>query len=132
MQAAAPLPVESLGCGLTRTKARRCFVRRGAASSKGHPNMSDLTVAELDAKSVELKQEIEALRDERRALKKIRDEKVVIENLAQRLGIEVDGITPEQAKALIELANGTRREGDVVVSPGPGDLSAATGTPEVD
>lgn len=94
--------------------------------------MSDLTVAELDAKSVELKQEIEALRDERRALKKIRDEKVVIENLAQRLGIEVDGITPEQAKALIELANGTRREGDVEVSPGPGDLSAATGTPEVD
>lgn len=91
-----------------------------------------LTIDELDAASVRLKGDIESLRDQRRALKQIRDRKVTLDSLARRLGIDVDGITPEQAQTLIDLANGTPpREGDVVVSPGPGDLNAATGTPEV-
>lgn len=94
--------------------------------------MPDLTVAELDAKSVELKHQIEALRDERRALKQIRDRKVTLESLGRLLKIDVDGLTPEQAQNLIDIANTTPpRPGDVVVSPGPGDLSAETGTPEV-
>lgn len=63
-----------------------------------------LSIDELDARSVALKQQIEGLRDERRRLKAIRDRKVSLFHLAQRLGVDVDGLTKEQADKLLEIA----------------------------
>lgn len=94
-------------------------------------NYEAMTVDELDALSVDLKRQIEPIRDQRRAAKAVRDRKVTLEALARRLGVDVSGITPEQARTLLELAAQTPpREGDVVVTPGPGVLPFATGKVE--
>jgi hypothetical protein len=92
-----------------------------------------MTVDELDAYSVELKTQINELRDTRREAKAVRDDKVLLQHLADRLRIDVTGISPEQAKALLELAKQTPpREGDVVVTPEPGHFDVSATTPEVE
>lgn len=95
-------------------------------------NPEAMTIDELDAESVRLKRLIEPLRDERRALKAVRDRKVRIEALARKLGIDVDGISPEDADALLRIAGETPpRPGDVVVAPAPGQLDMGAVAPEV-
>ena len=89
-----------------------------------------MTVDELDAYSVGLKGEIEAIRDTRREAKTVRDRKVVLEALARKLGIDVSGITPEQARTLLELAT-KPKPGDVVVTPGHITFDTVTGAVEV-
>jgi len=63
-----------------------------------------LSIDELDARSVALKREIEGLRDERRRLKAIRDRKVSLFHLGQRLGIDVEGLSKEDADKLLAIA----------------------------
>ena len=93
-------------------------------------DLEAMTVDELDAYSVGLKGEIEAIRDRRREAKGVRDRKVTLESLAARLGVDVSGITPEQASTLLAIAN-TPKPGDVVVTPGHTTLGARGQTVEV-
>ena len=90
-----------------------------------------MTVDELDAYSVGLKREIEAIRDKRREAKAVRDRKVVLESLARKLGVDVSGITPEQARNLLAIAIGAPKPGDVVVTPAHVTLDTKTGAVEV-
>ena len=93
-------------------------------------DLEAMTVDELDAYSVGLKGEIEAIRDKRREAKTVRDRKVVLESLARKLGVDVSGITPEQARNLLEIANAPK-PGDVVVTPGHITVDATGKTVEV-
>lgn len=91
-------------------------------------NYEAMTVDELDALSVKLKGEIEAIRDVRREAKAVRDRKVLLESLARKLNIDVSGITPEQAETLLAVARQTPPgPGDVVISPGPGSIDIRMG-----
>lgn len=95
-------------------------------------NPETLTVDALDAESARLKGEIEALRDKRRALKEIRDRKVSLAGLGRKLNIDVDGLTKEQADALLEIARSTPpTPGSVDLTPEPAVLDAEPATPEV-
>lgn len=92
------------------------------------PDYEAMTVDELDALSVKLKGEIEAVRDVRREAKAVRDRKVLLEALARKLNIDVSGITPEQAETLLAVARQTPpKDGDVVVEPGPGRIEVTMG-----
>lgn len=92
------------------------------------PDYEAMTVDELDALSVKLKGEIEAVRDVRREAKAVRDRKVLLESLARKLNIDVSGITPEQAETLLAVARQTPpKDGDVRVEPGPGSIEVTMG-----
>jgi len=90
-------------------------------------NYEAMTVDKLDDYSAELKGRIEVLRAERRVAKDVRDRKVSLEALARKLGVDVAGITPEQADALLAIANAPR-PGDVVVTPQPAVITSVGGT----
>ena len=93
-------------------------------------DLETMTVDELDAASVKLKAKINVLRDERHVLKEVRDRKVTLEALATKLGVDVSGITPEQAQTLLEIAR-TPKPGDVVVTPGTGHMDLGLSAPDV-
>jgi hypothetical protein len=96
------------------------------------PDYEAMTIDELDEFSVTLKGRIEAIRDERRDAKVVRDRKVTLAALAQKLGIDVAGLTPEQAAHLLDIAKQTPpKPGDVVVTPDPAALARTSQTSEV-
>ncbi len=111
-----------------------------------------LTVEEridaIDAESVAKKQEQLRLRDERRALlaerhrliftKRIRDELGGSANMKAAVAAGIvtlpgpDDLTLQEAADMLAEARKTKRPGDVVVTPAPGELGTAPGTPSVD
>lgn len=97
----------------------------------GTVQLESLSVDELDAITITLRAEKEAIRDRMREVKQIRDQKVVLASLAAHLGIDVNGITREQAEGLLGLLRQTPREGDAIVTPGPGRLEGVLGGPGV-
>ncbi len=92
-------------------------------------NLEAMSIDELDTVSADLKAKINALRDERRAVKFVREEKVVRRALEEKLSrpgqpVSTDGIPYETVLNLY----GISREGapsGVVVSPATGSLSAS-------
>lgn len=96
-----------------------------------------MTIDELDAHSVALKGQIETIRDQRRAAKAVRDEKVIRQALEQRLSrpgkpVSVAHIDIETVRDLYGIARESPPgESNVVVTPPPGRLDGAPGKPEV-
>lgn len=96
------------------------------------PDFEAMTIDELIEFKLERKRQIEAIRDEQLAAHAVYTRKLQIEGLARKLGVPVDGITPEQAAALLAIANQTPpKPGDVVVTPGHTVLTAEGQTAEV-
>lgn len=110
-----------------------------------------LTVEEridaIDAESVAKKQEQLRLREERRALlaernrliftKRVRDEMAhspAARALMEKRGLlpGPDDLTMQEAADMLAEARKTKRPGDVVVTPEPGELGTAPGTPAVE
>lgn len=94
-----------------------------------------MTVDELDEISIELKGKINALRDERREYKRVRDRKVLIEAVARQNKVDPNDLTEEEIEVLIGLAERTvpyRGDGDVSVAPGGSNLKLRGEQPEVD
>lgn len=94
------------------------------------PDPHDMTVEELEAVLLDLKTQKLAITERQRELQAIRRDKLDIYYLSQRLGIDASGITPEQAKNLLEVAR-QPRPGDVVVTPAPAELKAEPAGAEV-
>lgn len=87
------------------------------------PDYTAMTVEELEAELLDLKTQKLAITERQRELQAIRRDKLDVFYLAQRLGIDAEGITPEQARSLLEIAR-QPREGDVVVTPDTASLVA--------
>ncbi len=87
------------------------------------PDYTAMSVGELEAELLDLKTQKLAITERQRELQAIRRDKLDVLYLAQRLGIDADGVTPEQARNLLEIAR-QPREGDVVVTPDTASLVA--------
>lgn len=104
-------------------------------------------IAAVDKQSVAKKKQQLALRDERRALlaernrliftKRVRDE--TAHSPATLAWMEKRGLLPgpddltlQEAADMLAEARKTKRPGDVVVTPAPGELGTAPGTPSVE
>ena len=87
------------------------------------PDYQTMTVEELEAELLELKTQKLAITERQRELQAIRRDKLDLLYLSQRLGIDADGITPEQARSLLEIAR-QPKPGDVVVTPDTAELAA--------
>lgn len=102
------------------------------------PDFNAMTIEELDAYSVGLKAQIEALRDERRAAKEVRDEKNIRAHLEQKLSrpdkpVSVEGIDFATVKVLYGISKQTPPgENDVVVTPEAANLDSLLGEPGVE
>lgn len=91
-----------------------------------------MTIDQLIEFKLERKRQIQAIRDEQLAAHAVYERKLQLAALARKLGVDVDGITPEQAAALLAIANQTPpKPGDVVVTPGHTVLAAEGQTAEV-
>ena len=96
------------------------------------PDFEAMTLDELIEYKLERKRQIQAIREEQLAAHAVYTRKLQLASLAQKLGVPVDGITPEQAAALLAIANQTPpKPGDVVVTPGHAVLTAEGQTSEV-
>jgi len=94
----------------------------------GPVNLSALTDDELEALAIEKRAEAMALKAERRLIRQEWERRAIIGNLARKLGIPVDGLTFEQAEAMLVLSQaGPARPGDVVVTPEPAVFTARGG-----
>ena len=91
---------------------------------------ASMSVDELDAVNVDFDNQIQALRAQAKELRVHRDRKIVLEALATRLGVPVDGLTDDQATALLGIAR-AQRAGDVVVTPDTGSIDLSAQSPEV-
>lgn len=103
-----------------------------------------MSIEELDARSVALKEEQLAIRAQRVAIREERDRKVLIRRIRNELGssqvakaavaagvLQVpDDLTLEQAAEILAMVRQTKRPGDVTVSPEPAELRAVPGAPE--
>lgn len=105
-------------------------------------------IAAIDAESVAKKQEQLRLRDERRAAlqernrliftKRVRDELSASPTMKAAVASGIvsipgpDDLTLQQAADMLAEVRKTKRPGDVVVAPEPGELGTAPGTPSVD
>lgn len=101
---------------------------------KGNTMATDYTeksVEELEEILLDLKRQKLAIVDQQRAIQAIRRDKLDIYYLGQRLGIDTTGLTPEQARNLLDITRQTSRPGDVTVTPDTAVLTATTETPEV-
>jgi len=82
------------------------------------PDFETMTIDELIEYKLERKRKIQAIREESLAAHAVYSRKLVLAALAQKLGVDVDSITAEQAEALLAVANQTPpKPGDVVVTP---------------
>lgn len=96
------------------------------------PDFEAMTIDELIEFKLERKRQIQALREESLAAHAVYTRKLQLEALARKLGVDVSGITPEQAAALLAIANQTPpKPGDVVVTPDHTVLPLAGQTAEV-
>ena len=96
------------------------------------PDFEAMTIDELIEFKLERKRQIQALREESLAAHAVYTRKLQLEALARKLGVDVDGITAEQARALLAIANQTPpRVGDVVVTPDHAVLPLEGGDAEV-
>lgn len=88
------------------------------------PDFETLSIEEIEAWKLERKLEMQAIRARAVAANEVHKAKLALKNLAQKLGVPVDGLTAEQAQALLVLANAKPRSGDVTVTPDPAVLTA--------
>lgn len=88
-----------------------------------NPDFEAMTIDELVEWKLARKREVEALKDGMREAHQVMLRKIILRNLAGKLRVPVEGLTVEQATALLEIAKQTPpREGDVVVTPEPGEV----------
>ena len=101
------------------------------------PSLEVMTVGELDAHSAELKGQIETIRDQRRAAKAVRDEKVVRAALEAKLSrpgkpVSVSHLDFETVKDLYGIARQTPPgENDVVAAPSAATIDSVLGAPSI-
>lgn len=96
----------------------------------GEPDYKAMSVEELEAELLHLKAQKLAITDRQRELQAIRRDKLDLYYLSQRLGVDVAGLTPDEARGLLAIAR-KPREGDVVVTAETAVLTADTASAEV-
>lgn len=97
-----------------------------------NPDFEAMTIDELVEWKLARKAEVAASKEGMRAAHQVMLKKIILRNLAAKLRVPVEGLTAEQAAALLEIAKQTpAREGDVAVTPEPGELRATQFVPAV-
>lgn len=81
-------------------------------------NLEAMSIDELDALSLKLKQEQQTIREERLEIAKVRARKSNVINIAARLNVNVSDLTEEQISAI----------GSIKATPRPGDVVAEVGS----
>jgi hypothetical protein len=88
-------------------------------------NFESMTVDELIEYKLVRKHQIQELKEEQRAAHAVYTRKIIVEALAKKLEVDVSGLSVEEATLLAKLSNHLpKKPGDVVVSPGPAELTA--------
>lgn len=95
------------------------------------PDFESMTVEQIEEWRNALRAVIRDLREKSRVAKDFLTDKLTLRYLAARLHMEVDGISPQEAKALLAIANRSR-SGGVVSSPEGTSTELFPGKPEVE